>query len=697
MTAPAAPPPPRRHRGAALWLGLLAACVLMLAAAPAHPWLVRFPAGWQLPIADWVRMVAEPLFASLRPAGLGLATLLSVPLEALRAGLLAVPWPALILAAAAISAAASGPGLALFAALSLGAVVAVGYWPQAMSTLALVLMTVPLAVSAGFVLGAVVHRRSRLHRPAMVVLDVMQTFPAFAYLIPLLLLFGFGPVAGLVSSVIFALPPMVRNTVVGLCRVPSAIIEAALMSGATPRQLFWLARVPAARAQLLVGVNQTTMYALSMVIIVAIIGGFNDIGWEVLSAMRLADLGRSLLSGGVIVILAVLLDRVTRGFAEQPRRGASRRVVLGLVLAAGATAAGLRLAFPGEALLPDALGRILAGGMNDGLMWVIGAGAGVFEALRKAVTFGMMLPLRVGIGGAATPLIWGFSGGAWLLVPFAAASAASAALAWGRGSWRAGVAILAGALILWTGLPQLPWPGLIALTVVLAWRVAGPGVAALAAGTLGVALLGGMWAALMQSLYLVFLAVVISILVGGSLGVAAAARPRLAALLLPVADALQTMPQFVFLIPALMVFGVGEFAALIAIVLYSVVPPYRYVEHGLTHVPVPPVEAGIQMGATPRQLLWLVKAPLARHSLRLGLNQTIMAALSMLVIAALVGTRDLGQQIYVALGRADAGMGLVAGGIIACIGLVSDRMIRIPHGGGGRDGEQDGERDGERA
>lgn len=290
----------------------------------------------------------------------------------------------------------------------------------------------------------------------------------------------------------------------------------------------------------------------------------------------------------------------------------------------------------------------------------------------------MMLPLRLGIGGAATPTIWGFSGGLWLPTGFTALSAVLAGLSWRRYGWRGGVAVLAAALILWAGLPSFPWPGLIALVTLLAWRCAGPGVGILAAATLGTALLGGMWTPLMQSLYLVFLAVVISLLLGGLTGAAAASRPRLAAVLRPVADALQTMPQFVFLIPALMIFGVGEFTALIAIILYSVVPPYRYVEHGLTHVPHAPVEAGVQMGTTPRQLLWLVKAPLARDSLRLGLNQTIMAALSMLVIAALVGTRDLGQQIYVALGRADPGMGLVAGGIIACVALVSDRLIRAP-------------------
>ncbi|HLS19377.1 MAG TPA: ABC transporter permease subunit, partial [Paracoccaceae bacterium] len=458
--------------------------------------------------------------------------------------------------------------------------------------------------------------------------------------------------------------------------VPGEIIEAALMSGATPRQLFWLARVPGARAQLLIGVNQTTMYALSMVIIVALIGGYDDIGWEVLSAMRKADMGRSLLSGAVIVILAVLLDRITYGFARQPRRSAGKSVVVGLFILAGIAWLGLRIAWPAGMPFPDALGRMVSGFINSQLMDAIAAGAGFFEALRQSVTYGMMLPLRVGIGGAASPVIWGFSGGIWLPTLFTGLALALAALAWRRFGWAMSVAVLAAALILWAGLPRFPWPGLIALTALLAWRVAGPSIAVLATATLGVALLGGIWGALMQSLYLVFLAVVISVLIGGLFGAAASVRPRLASTLQPLADTLQTMPQFVFLIPALMIFGVGEFAALIAIILYSVVPPYRYVQHGLTHVPTAPVEAGIQMGATPRQLLWLVKAPLARDSLRLGINQTIMAALSMLVIAALVGTRDLGQQIYVALGKADAGMGLVAGGIIACIGIVADRLIR---------------------
>src|SRR6202008_4253758 len=135
--------------------------------------------------------------------------------------------------------------------------------------------------------------------------------------------FGFGPVVGLIASAIYAVPPMVRNTLLGLERVPSDIKESGDMSGCTPRQRFWLAEVPTAMPQMLVGINQSTMAAFSIVIIASIIGGFEDIGWEVLSSMRKAAFGQSLLSGMGIALLAMVMDRITLGFAG--RGGAAGR------------------------------------------------------------------------------------------------------------------------------------------------------------------------------------------------------------------------------------------------------------------------------------------------------------------------------------------------------------------------------------
>ncbi len=661
-----------------LWAGLFLLCLAAAALVPMLPWLAAYPADWTLPIADWINAALMPVFAWAQPVGRAFALALDAPLRALRAALEWLPWPALALMVAVLALRASGWALALFAVLAQVYVVGAGYWPQTMNTLAIVLMSLPPAVAAGFALGAVAHRWPRFEPPLVATLDVMQTFPAFAYLIPLLILFGFGPAPGLVASIVFSLPPMVRNTMLGLGRVQVEVIESAQMSGASPRQLFWRARVPSALPQLMIGVNQTTMASLSMVIIVAIIGGFNDIGWEVLSAMRGAELGRSLLSGLVIVVMAILLDRITLGLATLARRPptpvSGRGLAAGLALAAVGGVA-LRLAFPGQTFLPAATGRVVARWLDRMLLDFVAATSSAFSAFHDALTYGVMLPLRIGFAGTASPVVWGFALAPWMVAVYALAAGGVAAMLW-RKHRAAALILLFAALILATGLPRFPWPGLSAAVLLLAWTAGGYRLAGLAAAGLALILLSGMWPAFMQSAYLCGIAVVFCLAIGGALGVVAAENDRFSAILRPINDALQTMPQFVFLIPALMLFRVGEFTALIAIMLYAIVPPIRYVEHGLRNVPAELVEAARQMGATRSQILWQVKLPLARPVIRLGLNQTIMAAISMLVIAALVGTRDLGQQVYIALGKADLGLGLVAGMAISCIALVSDRMLR---------------------
>jgi glycine betaine/proline transport system permease protein len=163
---------------------------------------------------------------------------------------------------------------------------------------------------------------------------------------------------------------------------------------------------------------------------------------------------------------------------------------------------------------------------------------------------------------------------------------------------------------------------------------------------------------------------------GTLLGICAAEVNWVSRMLRPINDTLQTMPQFVYLIPVLMLFQVGEFSALIAVVAYAIVPSIRYTEHGLRSVPPSTVEAAIVSGCTRRQILWWVKLPQAIPEIMLGLNQTVIYGLSMLVIAALVGTRGLGQQVYIALGKADSGLGLVAGISIALIAITTDRILQ---------------------
>jgi glycine betaine/proline transport system permease protein len=142
-----------------------------------------------------------------------------------------------------------------------------------------------------------------------------------------------------------------------------------------------------------------------------------------------------------------------------------------------------------------------------------------------------------------------------------------------------------------------------------------------------------------------------------------------------IVDTLQTLPSFVYLIPVVMLFRVGDFSAMIAIVAYALAPAIRYTDHGIRQVPAPLIEAARAFGCTQRQILWRVQLPIALPEIMLGINQTIMMALAMLVITALVGTRDLGQEVYIALTKADTGRGIVAGACVAFIAIIADRLI----------------------
>ncbi|MBA3324297.1 MAG: ABC transporter permease subunit, partial [Rhodobacteraceae bacterium] len=216
------------------------------------------------------------------------------------------------------------------------------------------------------------------------------------------------------------------------------------------------------------------------------------------------------------------------------------------------------------------------------------------------------------------------------------------------------------------------------------WRIGGARRAAIAAAFCLFIAFTGYWAPAMVSVYLCGVSVVIATAIGLPIGVAAGLSPRLWRVVQVLIDTLQTLPSFVYLIPVVMLFRVGEFTAMIAIVLYAVAPAIRYAALGVREVSPELIEAATAMGATPAQRVLRVRLPLAAPEILLGLNQTILLAISMLVITALVGTRDLGQEVYAALTQADVGRGLVAGACIAMIAMIADRMtsqaaLRLRH------------------
>jgi glycine betaine/proline transport system permease protein len=673
----------RLEPGLAIWLAVFAFTALCLALSRTIPWLTSYPSNWVLPAFDWIDAFADWFDNLFQPFFRAISWSLDTPMRALQGFLQWLPWPAGMLVVCLLTMRAGGWRLTVFALFALFYLIIVGYWRQSMNTLALVLLAVPLSVVIGFFVGILAFRLPKSLPAIEAALDTMQTMPAFAYLIPLLLLFGFGPVVGLIAGVIYAVPPMVRNTLLGLQRVPPAIKESGTMSGCTTRQGFWFVEVPTAMPQILVGINQTIMAALSVVIIASIIGGFEDIGWEVLSAMRKAQFGQTLLSGAVIALLAMLIDRVSLGFAHNRpihAKGVARWLsgknlafAIGGALLLGVL---LRLFAPGGGDILPRTGMIDVEGMNRGVLDIVRNYSHQLDAIKNDVLYFFMLPLRIGLLRGVTPYSWGFALTPAVIAGYVVLVLAVAGFLGYRFGWQPALAAIAAGTFFFFGFTLFPWPAYLVLVTTLCWRMAGWRIALFAFMSLVFMLVTGMWLAMMFTTYLCGFSVLLCLLIGGALGLWAANSDRVSGVMRPINDTLQTMPQFVFLIPALMFFEVGEFTALIAIMLYAIVPPIRYVEHGLRNVRPDIVEAARQMGTTPSQLLWQVKLPLSMPVVMLGVNQTIMAALSMVAIAALVGTRDLGQQVYIALGRADPGQGFVSGLSIALLAMISDRTIR---------------------
>lgn len=647
-------------------------------------WISKYPTELVIPLMAWLNAGTEWFIENFRAVFRTISWLLEWPMVWANGIMAWLPWPATISLFAILAHRAGGWRLSAFTVLAFGYMVIVGYWDESIATLSLVMISMPLSVGIGFLLGILAFRSARMHRVIQPLLDLMQTVPAFAYLIPILLLFGFGPVVGLIASAIYAAPPMVRNTILGLRQVPSDIIESGVMSGCTPRQRFWQVEVPTALPQIMIGVNQTTMAALSMVIIAAIIGGFADIGWEVLSTMRKAQFGQSLLAGLVIALLAMVLDRISWGLAD-PQNAQRRQyepslwtryryLLVGLAAVLLFQLAALKMAWLGH--YPDAWVIYPAEPLNEAVKYVVRNYNGTMASIKDSALLYLMLPIKLGLATAVNPFTWGFALTQPMIFAYWGFVVAVSAYAYHRRGWQSAVASFVLLGLLYFGVTGTPWPVFMAVVTLVAWQAAGPKVAAFAFLSLGFILTNGFWAPAMLSIYLCGAAVLICIVLGGLIGVWAASSDTVSGIFRPINDTLQTMPQFVLLIPVLMLFKVGEFTALLAVIAYAIVPMIRYVEHGLRNVPSEIVEAATQMGCTQRQLLFEVKLPLALPVIMLGINQTIMYGLSMLVIAALVGTQGLGQKVYLALGQADAGAGLVTGLSIALIAMVTDRILQ---------------------
>ncbi|BBE71764.1 ABC transporter permease [Oharaeibacter diazotrophicus] len=653
----AAPPrglagPSRRLVG---WAAFLAVCIVVsLTAKGLAPAAAVYPKAWVVPVRRWISAFMKWLVESadlglftVREATRAVAAVLAVPYD-VALGLFArglvdgpgtdapqilppLSWAAVVLLVAAAGTWAGGRRLGLFVGACFLYLAVFGEWQAAMTTLASIVVAVPLGVAGGLAVGLAAYRSRGFERAISPLLDLMQTVPVFAYLVPILVLFGFGPVAAILATVIYAMPPMVRITIVGLRAVPAEVLELAAMIGCTPRQTTWRVLLPTALPALMVGVNQVIMLSLNMVIIASMIGA-GGLGFDVLAALRKLDIGGGVESGLAIVVLAVALDRLSQAVAVREARrttgadGTPRRdPAIGLALAGAAAATVGALFVPALATYPEAF-RLTTGPIwSDAIAWINVHFFDTLDAVKNALLLGVLIPVK-----------------RFLL--------------------------------------ELPWTVVVAVVTALGWSAGGLRLAGLVLVLTSAIAMVGLWEPAMVTLYLCGVSVAIAMLIGVPIGIAASTRPRLWRVVEAGIDTLQTLPSFVYLIPVVMLFRVGDFSAMVAVVAYAVVPAVRYTAVGLMRVDPQLLEAGVVAGCTPWQLLTKVKLRLAFPEILLGLNQTVMLALSMLVITALVGTRDLGQEVYVGLTKADVGRGVVAGLAIAFIAIVADRLIMAAAG-----------------
>jgi glycine betaine/proline transport system permease protein len=685
-----------------LWLfyGILVACAVILLAYHLmnHSAWATFPAEWNLGLAkpldsfkSWVlsSRVGETPHPIFRFFFGPLSATIDFVIRGFENILLFLPWVVIVSGFALLGNHYGGLRLMLLSIFCLLFMGWMGLWDESMETLALMLAAVTLALLIGIPLGIWTSRNPRAEKLLQPVLDTMQTMPAFVYLIPVVLFFGIARVPAVIATIIYAIPPAVRLTHLGLKRVSADVREAADSFGATARQKLLSVEIPQAMPTIMAGVNQSIMMALSMVVIAALVGS-GGLGEVVLQSLRRLNVGRAFEGGMAIVFLAVLLDRLSYAFSQIDYRSVK-------------TYQGFRLLPPNLGKEPWALAieRVIDG-VYRFFGWIsrqLIQQASKISPLRvwleknaNLFTSGIFLLLLMGIafavGWTEFPTSW--------RIPLSAP--VTAAVNWAKvnlyefaqlGSFKFGTGPFSDFLVVYVlkplrlflgGEPQstpwLPWSVFALLLSAIALRVADW---RLAVGTLiGMVLIGllGMWTPALDTFTQVVVAVLLSVMIGVPLGVWSGRNQAVENFLRPINDFLQTIPSFVFLVPVIMLFSIGRVPGILASVLYALPPTIRLTALGVRQVDPPALESSKSFGATTWQTLRMVQIPLAMPSILLGINQTIMMVLAMVIIAGLVGAQGVGTAVVDGMSNNKLGQSAEAGIAIVILAMILDRITQ---------------------
>ena len=547
----------------------------------------------------------------------------------------ALPWTVIAGWAIVLGYKLQGKGLAILAAFSTGYIGIFGQWEPSMQTLSFVLIAAPVSVILGLALGIWGYKNKWVEAALNPLLNVAQTMPHYSYLVPVIVLFGVGDQAAAIATIFFATPPMVRLTMLGLRNISPDIVDAGLMNGCNRMQLLLRVQVPTARRDILIGVNQVVMQCLAMTVIASFIGA-QGLGSNLMIALNSLKIGSGLEIGLCIVLIAVLLDKMSLAWANKQtdyfadlsfvqRHKFSLICVVILV-------AGVILAYIGKAMFAEDFNYLYIVPHNKGITtaplwqaavdWIWDTFFYSLKAFNEVLIVQVLVPMKeayLGMPVVATFVL--VMGTAYILTGIRSA-------------------LIVGAFLLFIAFSEF-------------------------------------WDRALITAYMTSFADIVAAVLGVTVGSLCAQNPIASKFILFMCDFFQTFPSFIYLIPVIMLFGITDTSVIIAAIVYALVPAIRYTVEGLRNVPPVLQDAGSMMGVSRLQRWISIEMPLAFPHIMLGINQTVVFALFMVIIGAFIGTTDLGQLILKAISDPQGtGIGLTLGLCVAFIGLAADQILR---------------------
>ena len=541
-----------------------------------------------------------------------------------------IGWLGVTAVAAWVGFAVAGWRISILVAASFISFGVFGYWSEAIDLLIVTFVAVAIAVLLGMPLAVLLGTGGRVVTGVMTaILDVFQTVPTFVFLAPIALFFGIGASAAVVATLVYALPPIIRVAGHGIRSVSATTIEATDSAGQTRWQRLTKVQLPMARKTIVVGLNQTTLAALSMATIAAFVDG-PGLGQPVLDFLKTVDVGGAFVPGMLIVVMAVMLDRTTTAASEYSERAARggvdlkrRRILLAVAAVPVLVCLYLSRTYSWAAEFGESTwGPRLADAVNNFFEWFTDTFRDLTQGFKDFISTLLLNPLESLL--ADSP--WWLAASALLLIAFV------------LGGLRAAV------------------PTLICVAGLLFF---------------------GLWNHAMITLSMTLVGTVLVMCLALVFGVWMARSSTTDFLLRPLLDAGQTIPPFVYLIPVLALFGPTRFTAIVAGVVYAAPVAIKLVADGVKAVSPTTIEATRSTGSTTWQEITKVQLPMSRESLVLAANQGLLYVLAMAVIGGLVGAGALGYDVVLGFARSEEwGFGAAAGISIVLLGIMVDRIAR---------------------